>query len=192
MVTNRHKIFISFHHGDKMIDPRCGQYWKDRFELLFHQQYETVIIRSVQDGDIQDGIQTETTRRKIRDEYIADATVTVVLIGSYTWKRKHVDWKISSSIRDTANNPRCELIGIVLPTYSGFDRKQYDSYTNPPRLYKNIECGFATIHLWNENPNIVQGWIHEAFLRKDRVEPTNAYRLFSNNRSTYQTRWQDE
>lgn len=139
-------------------------------------------------------MKTETTRRKIRVEYIADATVTVVLIGPETWKRKHVDWEISSSIRNTANNPRCGLIGILLPTYPDYDKVKntYFPYTVPPRLYKNIECGFATIHLWNENPDIVQGWIHEAFMRKDKITPDNSYPSFSNNRTSNQTRWQDE
>lgn len=192
MVTAKHKVFISFHHGDKKIDPRCGQYWKERFEALFHDYYETIISKSVQDGDIKDGILTETTRQKIRDEFIADATVTVVLIGPETWKRKHVDWEISSSIRDTKNNLRCGLLGILLPTYPNYDgiKNTYNGKTIPPRLQKNIDCGFATINVWNENPAIVQGWIHSAFENKDKETPDNSYPMFANNRATEQTQWQ--
>lgn len=191
MATNKHKVFISFHHGDKTIDPKCGQYWKERFESLFHDYYETLISRSVQDGDIKDGIQTETTRQKIRDEFIADATVTVVLIGRDTWKRKHVDWEISSSIRDTKNNPRCGLLGILLPTYPNYDsvKNTYNGKTIPPRLQNNIDCGFATIHVWNENPAIVQDWIHAAFERRGKVTPDNSYPMFVNNRAEDQTQW---
>ena len=184
MATIKHKVFISFHHGDKTIDPKCGQYWKERFETLFHDHYETIISKSVQDGDIKDGILTETTRQKIRDEYIAAATVTVVLIGPDTWKRKHVDWEISSSIRDTKNNPRCGLIGILLPTYPNYDstKNTYIGKTIPPRLQNNIDCGFATIHVWNENPTIVADWIHKAFERRDKINPDNSYPMFANNR----------
>jgi hypothetical protein len=81
MTTSKHKVFISYHHGDKTIDPRCGRFWKERFEHLFHNNYEVLITKSVQEGDIKDGIATETTRQKIRDEFISEATVTVVLIG---------------------------------------------------------------------------------------------------------------
>lgn len=192
MATNKHKVFISFHHGDKTTDPKCGQYWKERFEALFHDYYETIISKSVQDGDIKDGILTETTRQKIRDEFIADATVTVVLIGPETWKRKHVDWEISSSIRDTKNNPRCGLIGILLPTYPNYNaiKNTYNGNTIPPRLKKNIDCGFATIHVWNENPTIVQGWIHAAFEKRDKATPDNSYPMFANNRAADQTKWQ--
>jgi Thoeris protein ThsB, TIR-like domain len=192
MSTNKHKVFISFHHGNKTIDPKCGQYWKERFESLFRDYYETIISRSVQDGDIKDGIQTETTRQKIRDEFIADATVTVVLIGPDTWKRKHVDWEISSSIRDTKNNSRCGLIGILLPTYPNYDsvKNTYNGNTIPPRLQKNIDCGFATIHVWNENSAIVSDWIHKAFERRNKINPDNSYPMFANNRPDNQTKWQ--
>jgi len=192
MATKTHKVFVSFHHGEKLIDPKCGQYWKERFEYLFHDYYEAIISRSVQDGDIKDGLQTETTRQKIRDEFIADATVTVVLIGPETWKRKHIDWEISSSIRDTINNPRCGLIGILLPTYPNYDpiKNTYNPNTIPPRLQKNIDCGFATIHIWNENPSIVQSWIHAAYERRDKIAPNNSYPMFVNNRAADQKQWQ--
>jgi hypothetical protein len=191
MDTNkRHKVFVSFHHGDPTIDPQCGQRYKERFEHLFSTYFDATITKSVQDGDIKDGIATETTRQKIRDEYIADATVTIVLIGPETWKRKHVDWEISSSIRDTSRNPRCGLLGILLPTYPDYNREknQYNPNTVPPRLYSNIKSGFASIHVWNESPSIVQNWIHEAFLRRNKIIPDNSYPLFANNRSGSQ--WQ--
>ena len=177
MYAPKHKVFISFHHGDKLIDPQCGQYWKERFEYLFHNQYEALISRSVQDGDIKDGLMTDTTRQVIRDNYIADATVTVVLVGQETWKRKHVDWEISSSIRATKNNSRCGLLGILLPTYPDYNSNtnSYNPYTIPPRLYDNIKNGFATLHLWNENPYLINNWIHEAFERRSIIDPTNTY-----------------
>ncbi|MFY9309618.1 MAG: TIR domain-containing protein [Bacteroidia bacterium] len=191
MIIPRHKVFLSFHHGDPLTDPYCGQKYKERFEYLFSSQYEAMITKSVQDGDIKDGITTETTRQKIRDEYIADATVTIVLIGPETWKRKHVDWEISSSIRDTSKNSRCGLIGILLPNYPDYDRNAntFNQYTIPPRLWDNKVCGFANIYVWNENPTIVQGWIHDAFLRRNKILPDNSYPLFNNNRSVEQTRW---
>jgi hypothetical protein len=194
MPTKVHKVFISFHHGDKKKDPQCGEYWKERFEHLFHDTFEVIISKSIHDGDIEDGENTDTTRRIIRDDYIAEATVTVVLIGPETWKRKHVDWEISSSIRKTDKNPRCGLIGILLPTYKGYNevKKTYYQYTIPPRLQKNVDCGFAKIYLWDENPEIVQDWIHKAFERKDKIDPDNSYRLFADNRGANQTQWQDE
>lgn len=168
-----HKTFISFHSADI--------HYKQRFEALFHNKI--TISQSVDIGDISNEIQTETVRQKIRDEYLRDTSVTIVLVGANTWQRKHVDWEISASIRQTQANPRSGLLGILLPTYPGFQSNSYNPYTIPPRLYENIEKKFASIHLWNENNVIVQQWIHDAYLKKSAVDPTNAYPTFANNRS---------
>ena len=88
---------------------------------------DDIVDKSVEDGDIDDlNIKTETIRQKIRDDFIADATVTIVLIGPCTWQRKHVDWEIGSSLRDTKKNSRCGLLGIWLPNHPDFGRQNYD------------------------------------------------------------------
>ena len=76
----RHKVFVSFHHDD--------QKYKDWFVTVMK---DDIVDKSVEDGDIDDRIKVETIRQKIRDDFIADATVTIVLIGPCTWQRKHVD-----------------------------------------------------------------------------------------------------
>ena len=90
----RHKVFISYHVDD--------QKYKDRFAQMLKND---IVNKSVKDDDIDDtNIKVETIRQKIRDDYIADATVTVVLIGPCTWQRKHVDWKLVPVLRDTKKN----------------------------------------------------------------------------------------
>jgi hypothetical protein len=160
----RHNVFISYHHANDQI-------YKDAFERIFAEQYDIIITKSVQIGDIDPNLKTDTIRQKIRDEYLRDSTVTVVLIGKETWKRKHVDWEIGSSIRHTQYSSRSGLLGILLPTYSYPAPNKYNPYTIPPRLYYNVTCGFAEIYQWNMNPSIVQGWIHEAFERRFKIEP---------------------
>jgi len=177
----RHKVFVSYHH-------LRDQEFRNRFEYLFAYVNDVIISRSVQIGDIDPNIKTDTLRQKIRDEYLTDSTVTVVLVGAETWKRKHVDWEIAASIRHTQNNPRSGLIGIILPTYPRLDQTKYDLYTIPPRLYDNIKCRFAEIYNWSEDTAIIQKWIHEAFERRNKVNPNNSFPLFVNNRSG--DRWQ--
>ncbi len=183
-MIQRHKVFISYHHAN-------DQVYRDKFERLFVNTYDIMVSRSVQIGDIDTNLKTETIRQKIRDEYLSDSTVTVVLIGSETWKRKHVDWEISSSIRSTQLSSRSGLLGIILPTYPRVDRTKYNPHTIPPRLHDNIKCNFASIHNWNDDPAIVQKWIHEAFLRRNTVTPSNSRDLFSSNRPQFQAQWQD-
>ena len=175
----RHKVFVSFHHD--------GQNYRDR---LVRGMGHNFVDRSVEDGDIDDSrLQTETIRQKIRDEFIADATVTVVLIGPCTWQRKHVDWEIGSSLRETRNNPRCGLLGILLPNHPDFGKREFQSHLIPPRLADN--CGgdepFAEIYDWRRlNPQgvaSIRGWIHTAFQRRNSTPPNNGRRHFGRNRS---------
>ncbi|BAF73056.1 TIR domain-containing protein [Sulfurovum sp. NBC37-1] len=175
----RHKVFVSYHHAN-------DQYYRNKFEELFSNQYDIMVSRSVQIGDIDPFLRTETIRQKIRDEYLRDSTVTVVLIGSETWKRKHVDWEIASSIRQTTYSSRSGVIGILLPSYHDYydiEHGKYRKTTIPPRLSENIDCGFAKLYEWSDNPYEVQRWIHEAFERRNNIIPDNSFPSFVNNRS---------
>ena len=137
-MKKRHKVFVSYHHAN-------DQEYKNYFEDLFANLHRIVVSRSVQIGDIDPNNKVETIRRLIRDNYLRDSTVTVVLVGRETWKRKHVDWEISSSIRKTASNARSGLLGILLPSHANFGDKTYDPHIIPPRLHDNISCGFAKL-----------------------------------------------
>lgn len=176
-MSSRHNVFVSYHH-------RNDEGYKNEFERLFSNVYDIMETKAVSDGDINPNIKTETIRQKIRDEFIRSASVTVVLIGSETWKRKHVDWEISSSIRSTQYNSRTGLLGILLPSYPRTDTSKYTRGTVPPRLQDNIDCNFAKIYNWSNNPYELQEWIHEAFLRRSNMNPSNSREMFGQNRTT--------
>ena len=175
-MSMRHKVFVSYHHANY-------QDSRNKFENLFAGKHEIMISKSVQIGDIEPSLATEKIRQKVRDEYLRESTVTVVLIGTQTWQRKHVDWEIASSIRDTKLNPRSGLLGILLPSYPLSPENTYDPHTIPPRLHDNINCGFASLHKWSANPDNVKEWIHEAFLRRNKIIPDNSFPNFERNRS---------
>lgn len=178
----RHKVFVSYHHstGD--------QKYRNDFERLFAERHEIMVSKSVQIGDIDPNLASDSIRQKIRDEYLRGSTVTVVLIGPETWQRKHVDWEIGASIRHTQYNSRSGLLGIILPTYPRNDPSKYNQYTIPPRLNDNIESGFAKIYNWTTDPAAVKQWIHEAYERRNKITPDNSFPSFVNNRSG--ERWQ--
>lgn len=175
-MSNRHKVFVSYHHA-------LDENYKNIFELRFGNAFSAIVPGSVNDGDIDPNLSTETIRQKIRDEYLRDTSVTVVLIGAETWQRKHIDWEIGSSIRQTQYNPRSGLLGILLPTYPRTDQTKYNQHTIPPRLYDNIKCEFAAIYNWSDNPTMVQDWIHHAYLRKSTKQPENSRAPFGKNRT---------
>lgn len=176
-VTKRHKVFVSYHHAN-------DEYYKKKFCAALGSD---IVDKSVEDGDINTSLSTDTIRQKIRDDFIADATVTVVLIGQCTWQRKHVDWEIGSSLRDTRRNSRCGLLGLLLPTHADFGEDTFRSKLIPPRLADNCngKDAFARIYDWLDplNSDTIRNWIHDAFLRRESSKPSNARLQFVRNRS---------
>ncbi len=184
-MTIRHKVFISYYHEE-------DEGYRNRFETLFGN---VMVSRSVNIGDIDPNANTEYVRQRIRDGYLSDSTVTVVLVGAHTWQRKHVDWEIYSSLRDTPKNPRSGLVGILLPTYPGYANREYSQYTIPPRLWDNVivrddkQEPFSKVYLWTEDQSKMQSIINETFERRNKINPVNIRPMFANNRSG--DHWQD-
>ena len=146
---------------------------------------DDIVDESVSDGDIDDNIATETIRQTIRDHFIRDATVTLVLIGQCTWQRKHVDWEIGSSLRDTRLNSRCGLLGILLPDHPNAQAAQYSLSLVPPRLADNVGSNdpYAWVYDWSDNPTEIRNWIHGAFERRAGTPPNNSREQYRHNRS---------
>ena len=112
-----HKVFISYHH-------RNDQTYKEAL-VNFGESNFMFIDRSVGDGDIPDAWTNEQIRREIRDGYLRDSTVTIVLVGRETSRRKHVDWEIYSSMYDGPVNKRSGIVVINLPGVSDFFHAAY-------------------------------------------------------------------
>ena len=168
-------MFISYYHED--------QAYKDWFLQMMG---DDIVDESVGDGDIDDdNLATETIRQYIRDRFIRDATVTVVLIGPCTWQRKHVDWEIGSSLRATRLNSRCGLLGILLPNHPNAGATQYGLNLVPPRLADNVgdDDPYAAVYNWSYDAPEIRGWIHSAFTRRSGTPPNNGRRQFRYNRS---------
>ena len=170
-----HKVFVSFHEQDFK--------YKEAFVRMMGKH---IVDRSVDTGNIDDtGLKAATVRQKIRDEYVRDATVTIVLIGPCTWQRKHVDWEIGSSIRKTKKNLRCGLVGILLPNHSDHGKPTFKHRLIPPRLSDNCEGDdpYGVIYDWPNPwiPTQIAEWIHRAFVRRQGMPPNNWRRPFGRN-----------
>ncbi len=85
----RRKVFISYHH-------RGDQEWSNRFTKLFAEHYEIFYDNSL-DGRIRSD-DPEYIHRAIREDHIVGSSITIVLCGAETWKRKYVDWEIHSTL----------------------------------------------------------------------------------------------
>ncbi len=107
-MATKHRVFISYHHK------------KDQREknalLTLNKKYEIFIDGSVDTGDIDENLPDETIRQKIRDEYLKDTTVTILLVGVETAKRKHIDWELYSSMYNGKVNKQSGILVIQLPS----------------------------------------------------------------------------
>ena len=112
-----HKVFVSYHH-------KRDQLYKEAL-VAFGERYSVFLDRSVDTDDIPDDWTDQQIRREIRDKNLRDSTVTVVLVGRETKRRKHVDWEIHSSMYDGSVNRRSGIVVVNLPGISD------DQFTAP-------------------------------------------------------------
>ena len=103
-----HKVFISYHHAN-------DQWYKNKL-IEIGNGFGLFIDRSVNTGDIPEFWTDQAIREKIRDEYLRDSTVTILLAGIETRGRKHVDWELYSSMFDGTRNKKSGILVVSLPT----------------------------------------------------------------------------
>lgn len=108
MAAAKHKVFISYHHAN-------DQKYKEAL-IKFGEDNGLFIDASVDTGEIDEKLGDDEIRQKIRDEYLRDSTVTIVLVGLQTKQRKHVDWEIFSSMFDGTVNKKSGVLVINLPS----------------------------------------------------------------------------
>lgn len=104
----KHKIFISYHHEN-------DQNYKDLL-LEMNLINEIFVDKSVNTGDIDENLSSEQIRSRIRDKYLQDSTVTILLVGVETKGRKHIDWELYSSMYDGVINRKSGILIVNLPT----------------------------------------------------------------------------
>ena len=103
-----HRVFISYHHKN-------DQAYKE-YLINWAEENNIFVDWSVDTGDISDDLSDEQIREKIRDEYLRDSRVTILLVGTETKYRKHVDWELYSSMHNTQLNKKSGIIVILLPS----------------------------------------------------------------------------
>lgn len=127
----RHKVFISYHHAN-------DQWAKDRL-IELNEQYDIFIDCSVETGDIPDTWDDQHIRTEIRNNYLRDSTVTILLVGVETRNRKHIDWELYSSMFDGLVNKKSGIVVIMLPstgcTYSHTSHAGEKEYVFPKNAH---------------------------------------------------------
>ena len=104
-----HNVFVSYHHYN-------DQAYKNAL-IEYGKSFGVFIDKSVDTDEISEQLSDQAIRTKIRDEYLRGSTVTILLAGTETKGRKHVDWELYSSMFDGARNKNLEyLLSIYQPS----------------------------------------------------------------------------
>ena len=106
--NTKHKVFVSFHHAN-------DQEYKDAL-VKFGTESGIFTDGSVNMGEIPDDWDAQKIREYIRDEHLKDTTVTILLVGTETKNRKHVDWELYSSMFNGKKNKKSGILVINLPS----------------------------------------------------------------------------
>lgn len=160
MSTAKSHVFVSYHHTN-------DQEWYDQFFHAFSVQYDiftdTSLEREVDSDD------TDYTRRAIRENNITGSSLTIVLCGLETWKRRWIDWEIQMTL-----NKNHGLLGIALPTCA---KNSLCQCIVPERLIDNIQSGFAAWRGWPTSMQSLQTAIADAQNRSRWTSLINNSRL---------------
>lgn len=152
----RRKCFISYHHADEGLVAN--------FVNTFDHLNDVFIRRRLGESsdDLINSNNTDYVMSQIRNRFLRDSTVTLVMMGRCTWSRRYVDWEIQSSLRRGQSNPN-GLLGVKLPSFTHF----------PDRLNKNliapgsgdVDC-YARWIDWPANTTTLRQAIEDAFQRR--------------------------
>ena len=152
----KRKVFISYHHADDIEVKGFIKRWADNEKVFIAKGLGLKFT-----NDIINSTNPEYVMRQIREKYLQDSSVTIVLIGSCTHSRRYVDWEIKSSLRQTSLlTPPNGLLGINLPSQGGRAHL-------PPRFYDNWdgkpdEC-YARYHSAPSSTEQLRNWIEDAY-----------------------------
>lgn len=204
----RHKVFISYYHHD---DQYYKNYLINMKEYTYYGFQSVFEDCSVHEDEIDDtGLTSERIRQIIRDDYIREATVLILLCGQNTKRRKHIDWEIHAAMFDTKLNPKMGILVINLPSinqavragenedkplvspYSGnwtslHTRQEFESYYPymPSRIIDNFMKGVPiSVVDWNtvaNDTNRLKQLIDNAFQRRKTNEYDHSTPLRRNN-----------
>lgn len=155
MANIKHKVFTSYYHKD-------DQEYKDYIDENFNK---IIINKSVMDNDINSDNSDEYVKRLIREDYISDSSVIIVLVGKNTKTRKHVDWEIYAGLRGSIHG-NSGLIGILLPEMG----KRYSYDDIPARLADNIKSGYSKMYSWDYAISNFKEIIEDAFQNRIKLK----------------------
>jgi MTH538 TIR-like domain (DUF1863) len=152
---SRHKCFVSYHADDE------GEVAS--FIESFGHVFIPRVIGLSEEDDFIDSYDTDYVMDAVREQYLTDSTVTIVLLGRCTWSRRFVDWEVYSTLRNDKLNRRSGLLAIVLPSIANAYQGRQQ-----PRVADNIkgengDAGYARWWVYPPSGTDLRRWIEIAY-----------------------------
>ena len=152
----KRRVFISHFRGDETEVNAFIERFANREEV-----FTPYVLGANNNDDFIESTNTDYVMSQIRQKYLKDSTVTIVLIGSCTHSRRYVDWEIKSSLTQGKQTPN-GLMGILLPS-------QGTSGYLPERMRLNWSKDDDLYALYKSYPysaSKLGAWIDEAYERR--------------------------
>ena len=168
----KHRCFVSYHKANSTAVKNFVEEFSDVFTA------KTVGVTD--EDDFIDSNDREYVMRRIREKYLSNTTVTIVLIGECTKARKYIDWEIASTLRNDPVNGRSGLLGINMKSV---DKR----WLAPSRLEDNYDSedkagSYALYNIYPSSAQVLLNAIQTAFDRRATHTPDNKRTLFEYNR----------
>ena len=106
MSFEKRKVFISHFKADRAD--------VDVFIDSFQDVFIPKVLGANDNDEFINSTNTDYVMQRIREKYLENSTVTIVLVGSCTHSRRYVDWEIKSSLQQGIYLPN-GLLGIAIP-----------------------------------------------------------------------------
>ena len=148
----RRKVFISFHGTDELEVLDFVQ-WAESIGVMIPR-----MLHAAHNGDVVNSSNPEYVMSVIRNDYLQDTTVTLLLLGTCTHSRRYVDWELKSSLRQGSTYIPNGLLAMSLP---GVPARLH----LPARFRDNWqdEIGYARWYPYTRNADELAAWIDEAY-----------------------------
>ena len=107
----KRNVFISHYKGDRNEVEAFIDEFANRQAV-----FTPYVLGANENYDFIDSTNTDYVMTQIRQKYLQDTTVTIVLVGNCTHGRRYIDWEIKSSLRKGEKYTPNGLMGIILPS----------------------------------------------------------------------------
>ncbi|MGD9715007.1 MAG: TIR domain-containing protein [Thermomicrobiales bacterium] len=160
----KRKAFVSYHHdNDQSWYALVSQWYGDALDMFTNRSLDEPV----------DSNHLDYVHRVIRESNITGTSITIVLCGSETWKRKCVDWEIGSTI-----NKGHALLGVGLASAAHLPQ----GILVPDRYYANWLSGYAAWRYLLPSAGDLASAIEEAIWRARNYAPDNSMPFMTRNR----------